>query len=79
LWLFLFVHHFGDAGALGLMVPALVLVGAGQGLSITPLTTTVMSHSTPEHAGSISGALSTMQQVGNALGVPLLEQCSTER
>jgi hypothetical protein len=44
-------------------------VGAGQGLSIAPLTTTVMSHSTPAGAGAISGPLSTMQQVGNAVGV----------
>jgi MFS family permease len=46
-----------------------VLAGAGMGLCITPLTSTVLAHATPETAGSISGALSTMQQVGNALGV----------
>ena len=67
--LWAFVHQYGNGGPLGLIVPGLALVGAGQGLCITPLTTTVMSHSTPQHAGAISGALSTMQQVGNALGV----------
>ncbi len=67
--LWLFVSHFGNGGSVALMVPGLLLVGAGQGLSITPLTTTVMSHSTPAQAGAISGALSTMQQVGNAVGV----------
>jgi hypothetical protein len=55
-----------------LLVPGLVLVGAGQGLWITPLTTTVLSFADPERAGAVSGALSTMQQVGNALGVAVI-------
>lgn len=42
---------------------------AGQGLCITPLTTTVLSHAGPASAGSVSGALSTAQQVGNSIGV----------
>ena len=69
--LWLFVHHYGSGGPLGLLAPGLVLTGAGMGLAITPLTTTVLAHATPETAGSISGALSTMQQVGNALGVAI--------
>jgi MFS family permease len=67
--LWAFVHHYGSGGPLGLLAPGLLLAGAGMGLAITPLTTTVLAHATPETAGSISGALSTMQQVGNALGV----------
>jgi predicted MFS family arabinose efflux permease len=67
----LFTHRPAVTPSANRWKPALVLVGAGQGLSITPLTTTVMFHSTPEHAGAISGALSTMQQVGNALGVAI--------
>jgi EmrB/QacA subfamily drug resistance transporter len=69
--LWVFVHHYGSGGPLGLLAPGLVLAGAGMGLAITPLTTTVLAHATPETAGSISGALSTMQQVGNALGVAI--------
>lgn len=46
-----------------------MLLGAGQGLCITPLTTTVLSHADPATAGSVSGALSTAQQVGNSIGV----------
>jgi predicted MFS family arabinose efflux permease len=38
-------------------------------LCITPLTTTVLAHSDARRAGSVSGALSTAQQVGNAIGV----------
>lgn len=54
------------------LVPGLVLVGVGQGLWLTPLTTTVLSFADPERAGMVSGTLSTMQQVGNALGVSLV-------
>ncbi len=69
--IWVFVHHYGSGGPLGLLAPGLVFTGAGMGLAITPLTTTVLAHATPETAGSISGALSTMQQVGNALGVAI--------
>jgi predicted MFS family arabinose efflux permease len=51
------------------LAPGLLLIGAGQGLCITPLTTTVLAHADPQRAGAVSGALSTMQQAGNALGV----------
>jgi predicted MFS family arabinose efflux permease len=30
---------------------------------------TVLAHADPQRAGAVSGALSTMQQAGNALGV----------
>ena len=63
------VAYEGTGGPVGLLAPGLALVGAGQGLCITPLTTTVLSHTDPQRAGAVSGALSTMQQVGNAVGV----------
>jgi MFS family permease len=65
------VAREGTGGPVGLLAPRLALVGAGQGLCITPLTTTVLSHTDPQRAGAVSGALSTMQQVGNALGVAI--------
>lgn len=56
---------------LAALVPGLALVGAGMGLCLTPLTTAVMAVAVrrPELAGSAAGVLSTLQQVGNALGV----------
>jgi EmrB/QacA subfamily drug resistance transporter len=51
------------------LFPGLFLLGAGQGLCLTPLTTTVLSHADVTRAGSVSGALATAQQVGNAVGV----------
>ena len=65
------VSEIGAAGSLWTLVPGLLLVGAGQGLTITPLTATVLSHAEPERAGTVSGVLSTMQQMGNALGVAI--------
>ena len=55
-----------------LLTPGLLLVGAGMGLVLTPLTTTVLVSLPAEQAGAASGALSTMQNVGNALGVALI-------
>ena len=69
LLLVLAVWHGGVGGPLAALFPGLFLLGAGQGLCITPLTTTVLSHADARTAGSISGALSTAQQVGNAIGV----------
>jgi hypothetical protein len=47
----------------------MVLIGGGMGLLIAPVATTVMSGVPPELAGAASGALSTVQNVGNAIGV----------
>jgi len=63
------VVRWGTGGPLAALFPGLFLLGAGQGLCITPLTTTVLSHADASTAGSVSGALSTAQQVGNAIGV----------
>jgi MFS family permease len=67
--LLLAVLSGGGTAPVALLFPGLFLLGAGQGLCITPLTTTVLAHATPSQAGAVSGALSTAQQVGNAIGV----------
>ena len=69
LLLVLAVGHYGVGGPAAALFPGLFLLGAGQGLCITPLTSTVLSHADERTAGSITGALSTAQQVGNAIGV----------
>ena len=63
------VADIGVGGSVALLVPGMLLEGAGMGLVITPLTSTVLGSLRPENAGAAAGALSTMQQVGNALGV----------
>ena len=67
--LVLAVGDIGVKGSIAALVPGLVLVGAGMGLCITPLTSTVLASAGPRNAGAVSGALSTMQQVGNSIGV----------
>lgn len=63
------VSQIGVRGSLLVLVPGLLLVGAGIGLCFTPLTSTVLASVDPARAGAASGALSTTQQVGYALGV----------
>src|SRR5215831_505665 len=65
------VLDVGTGHTVAFLVPALVLIGTGMGLVLTPLTSTVLANLTPATAGAASGALSTMQQIGNALGVAI--------
>lgn len=55
-----------------LVIPTLMLQSAGGGLLITPLLNTVLTRIAPESVGMASGALSTAQQVGGALGVAVI-------
>jgi EmrB/QacA subfamily drug resistance transporter len=63
------VWHGGTGGPVWTLFPGLLILGAGQGLCLTPLTTTVLARADARTAGSVSGALSTAQQAGNAIGV----------
>ena len=63
------VADVGDGGSIVALIPGLLLIGAGMGLLIVPLTTTILSGVDPQHAGAASGAMTTMQNVGAALGV----------
>jgi MFS family permease len=69
LLLLIAVAEVGVKGSVAALVPGLLLVGAGMGLCITPLTTTILASASPANSGSVTGALSTMQQVGNSVGV----------
>jgi MFS family permease len=63
------VSELGTGGSLLAFAPGLALAGAGIGLCFTPLTSIVLANVEPSRAGSASGAMSTIQQVGYALGV----------
>jgi EmrB/QacA subfamily drug resistance transporter len=63
------VAHIGDGGSIVYLIPGLLTIGAGMGLLIVPLTTTILSSVEPQYAGAASGAMTTMQNVGAALGV----------
>ncbi len=51
------------------LIVALVAIGCGQALFLTPLFATVLQGVPTSAAGAASGALSTVQQVGGAVGV----------
>jgi MFS family permease len=51
------------------LVPGLVVLGVGINLVMPPLATLFLSAAPPEHAGSASGMLSTVQQFSAAVGV----------
>jgi EmrB/QacA subfamily drug resistance transporter len=55
-----------------LVIPTLMVQSVGGGLLITPLLNTVLSRVAPDTVGMASGALSTAQQVGGALGVAVI-------
>jgi EmrB/QacA subfamily drug resistance transporter len=55
-------------GVLGPMI----LMGFGLGLTMMPLNTFILSGVAPKEAGSASGLLQTMQQVGGSLGLSVL-------
>jgi EmrB/QacA subfamily drug resistance transporter len=65
------VAEIGVAGSVAVLVPGLVLVGAGMGLVLAPLAGTILQTLDPERAGAASGLISTMQNVGGALGVAI--------
>lgn len=56
----------------GFILIGLVFCGAAQGLSIPPSTSLVLDTADPQDAGIVSGAISTMQQVGGSLGVAIV-------
>ncbi len=63
------VASVGSGGSVWTLAPGLLLAGAGMGLCITPLTDISLAPLQASSAGAASGALATVQQVGNSLGV----------
>jgi Na+/melibiose symporter-like transporter len=59
-------------GGVAAVVPGMALAGAGTGLCLAPITATVLAHADVRRVGAVSGVLSTLQQVGNAVGVAVL-------
>lgn len=64
--------RYGMAIASWQMALPLVVMGVGMGLIVAPLTDAVLSDVPREHAGSASGLINTVQQMGNALGLGLV-------
>ncbi|HWT93728.1 MAG TPA: MFS transporter [Solirubrobacteraceae bacterium] len=60
------------AGSVLPLLPGLIVTGVGMGLLFAPLMAFTLATVEPAQAGGASGVVSTIQQVGNAVGVTLL-------
>jgi EmrB/QacA subfamily drug resistance transporter len=63
----------------GRVLPAMVVVGVGLGMSFVPITIAATSRVAAEDSGLASGLLNTTQQVGGSLGVAVLSAVSSSR
>ena len=61
------------------VLPSMVMLGIGAGVSFPALMTLAMSGATPADSGLASGLVNTTQQVGGALGLAVLATLSTTR
>jgi MFS family permease len=63
----------------GRVLPAMVVIGVGLGMSFVPITIAATSGVAAEDSGLASGLLNTTQQVGGSLGLAVLSAVSTSR
>jgi EmrB/QacA subfamily drug resistance transporter len=63
----------------GRVVPAMVVMGVGLGMSFVPITIAATSGVAAEDSGLASGLLNTTQQVGGSLGLAVLSAVATSR
>ena len=75
----LFTQAPVDGSYVSNVLPPLVLLGIGIGVSFPSLMTLAMSGATREDAGLASGLVNTTAQVGGALGLAVLATLSTTR
>jgi EmrB/QacA subfamily drug resistance transporter len=61
------------------VLPTLVLLGTGIGISFPSLMTLAMSGATPEDAGLASGLVNTTVQIGGALGLAVMATLASSR
>jgi EmrB/QacA subfamily drug resistance transporter len=77
--LLLFARTPVDGAYLADLLPPLLLIGVGIGISFPSLMTLAMSGATPSDAGLASGVVNTSAQVGGAIGLAVLATLAAER
>src|SRR4029077_19296086 len=77
--LLLFARTPVDGSYLADVLPPMLLIGVGIGISFPSLMTLAMSGATPSDAGLASGVVNTSAQVGGAIGLAVLATLATER
>jgi EmrB/QacA subfamily drug resistance transporter len=76
--LFLFTRY-GAHATYGQFWYLLPIVGAGMGLTLTPITTTALSRMPAQQAGLASGLTNTVRELGGVLGVAVLGSILTQQ
>jgi MFS family permease len=66
------VNHYGYNTHTWQFLPCLLPIGVGMGLVFAPLMAVVLNDVDTKHAGSASGVLNAVQQVGGAIGIALI-------
>jgi predicted MFS family arabinose efflux permease len=69
----------GHGDYLSHVLPAMVILGLGVGMSFVPVTIAATGGVAPEDSGLASGLLNATQQVGGSLGLAILSTVSTTR
>jgi EmrB/QacA subfamily drug resistance transporter len=77
--LLLFTQAPVDGNYLGDVLPVMVLLGLGAGLSFPAMATLAMSGATASDSGLASGLVNTSLQVGGAVGLAVLATLATSR
>ncbi len=77
--LLLFARTPVDGSYLADVLPPMLLIGVGIGISFPSLMTLAMSGATPSDAGLASGVVNTSAQVGGAIGLAVLATLAAER
>ncbi|WP_458690296.1 MFS transporter [Nocardia tengchongensis] len=70
--LLLLTRLTADSGYFPLLFAAMLLMGCGIGLAVSPLNVIIMSNVETDDAGAAGGALQTLQQTGASLGLAAL-------
>lgn len=68
------VQGFGEVAEGRALLPYFLLSGLGMGISIAPMFQVVLAGVPPHDAGSGSGALQAIQQMGGAFGIAIVSQ-----
>jgi EmrB/QacA subfamily drug resistance transporter len=66
------IYHYGLALHSWQLIPGLLIMGTGMGCVFGALFAAVLNGVDPKHAGSASGALNAVQQVGGVIGVAIV-------
>jgi EmrB/QacA subfamily drug resistance transporter len=73
------LSHLGTTTPFALIIPVLMMMGIGMGLTMTPMTAAVMNAVGPERAGLGSAMTNTSREIGGVFGIALLGTLLTIR